>query len=410
MHERQGSYWHLLPQASQARKAIWEAVNPHTGRRRIDEAFPHALRETTRENEMFIRFKNGSTWQVVGSDNFNSLVGSPPVGLVLSEYALSNPSAWSYLRPILLENGGWALFIYTPRGKNHGHALLQSAKSSPGWFWEVSKVSSTQAISAADLIAEEREMIRENGMEHGRALFLQEWECSFEAAIMGAYYGLDMMRAQEEGRIRSVPYNPNLPTYTAWDLGYRDDTAIWFYQVIKGEVHVIDYEARSGLGVEQLCEVVTSKPYHYAKHWLPHDAKAKTLAAGGKAIVEQMAEFLEFRNLAIVPDLSVQDGIQAVRKMLAHCWFDETACEQGLECLRQYQREYDDGKKAFRESPRHDWTSHGADAFRMLAIAWKNEPKIPVANPYRPLLIGAGNQSTLNDAWAAHRPQQRTRI
>ena len=407
---RVGAYWHLLPQAAQARKAIWEAVNPHTGLRRIDEAFPRELRETTLNNEMFIRFLNGSTWQVVGSDNFNSLVGSPPIGLVLSEYALSNPSAWSYLRPILLENGGWALFIYTPRGKNHGHALLKSAEASPGWYHEVAGVSQTQAIPLEALAEEQAEMIRENGLEHGKALFMQEWECSFEAAILGAFYGLDMMRAQEEGRIGSVPFQPPLQTYTAWDLGWRDDTAIWFYQLIRGEVHVIDYEARSGANIAELAALVRSKPYHYGKHFLPHDARAKTLASGGKSIVEQLADHLGVENLQIVPDLSVQDGIQAVRMMMPNCWFDAANCEHGLEALRQYQREYDDDKKAFRQSPRHDWTSHGADAFRYLAVAWKNEPKVVLPQPGRPLIVGPGNQSTLNDAWAAHRVASNRRL
>jgi hypothetical protein len=139
-HDRVASYWHLLPQASQARKAIWDAINPHTGKRRIDEAFPQALRKRTREQDMFIEFKSGSTWQVLGSDNFNSLVGSPPAGIVMSEWALCNPAAWAYLKPILDENGGWAIFITTPRGKNHAHAMYQMAKANPKWFAEVSNV------------------------------------------------------------------------------------------------------------------------------------------------------------------------------------------------------------------------------------------------------------------------------
>jgi hypothetical protein len=409
-HLKVGTYWHMLPEASQARKAIWNAINPHTGMRRIDEAFPVELRETTLNNEMFIRFKNGSTWQVVGSDNFNSLVGSPPVGVVFSEYSIANPRSWGILRPILLENGGWALFIYTPRGKNHGHALLQSAKEGERWFSEVSPVSKTKAIPAEALAEELREMIRENGEEFGRSLYMQEWECSFEAAILGAFYGLDMVRAQETGRIGSVPYQPQLPTYTAWDLGYRDDTAIWFYQMVRGEVHVIDFEARSGLNIADLAKIVIDKPYHYAKHYLPHDARAKTLSSGGKSIIEQLAEHLGLANLTVVPEIGLQNGIQAVRMMLPNVWFDDANCADGLEALRQYQREYDDDKRAFRESPRHDWTSHPADAFRMLAVAWGNEPKPIKVDPSRPLIVGGLNQATMNDMWAGMQAKARSRI
>lgn len=417
MHERKGTYWHLLPQASQARKAIWDAINPHTGMRRIDEAFPHELRETTLNNEMFIRFKNGSTWQVVGSDNFNSLVGSPPIGLVLSEYALSNPSAWSYLRPILLENGGWALFIYTPRGKNHGHSLVQSAKASAGWFWEVAGVSQTHAISP-ELLAEERaEMVRENGEDMGEALFAQEWECSFDAAILGAFYGLAMMRLEQRGGVRRVPYQPELPTYTAWDLGRTDDTAVWWYQMVRGEIHVLDYYSAAGEDPESISKVVIErepldmpgKQYHYGKHYLPHDARAKTFASS-KSALEQLGTHLGLSNLAIVPSLSVQDGIQAVRMMLPRCYFDATKCDVGIEALKQYQREYDDDKKTFRQTPLHNWASHGADAFRMLAIAAGHEPKVIKPDPSKPLIVGLGNKSTLADAWAGYSPPKANRI
>lgn len=430
LHQRVGAFWHMLPQASQARKAIWEAVNPHTGKRRIDEAFPHELRETTLNNEMFIRFKNGSTWQVVGSDNYNALVGTPPVGLVFSEYALANPSAWSYLRPILLENGGWALFIYTPRGENHGFDLLESAKSSPGWHWEISKASETQAIPAEALEEERREMIRENGEDVGEALFAQEWECSFSAAVLGAFYGISMMRVAEQGRIRLVPFQPQLPVYTAWDIGRTDDTSIWWYQMVRGEVHVIDFYTSAGEDPESISKVVIEreakveaggmivrgKRYHYGLHYLPHDARAKTFASGGKSAIEQLGVHLGLDKLRIVPSLSVQDGIQAVRKLLPRCHFDEENCatggrSSGLAALRQYQREYDDERKVFRATPLHNWASNPADAFRMLAIAAGNEPQpVKRADPGRPLLVGPGNQSTLNDMWAASRPRPRERV
>jgi hypothetical protein len=215
----------------------------------------------------------------------------------------------------------------------------------------------------------------------------QEFECSFEAAILGAYYGKELRQAEESGRVTEVEYDPTLPVYTAWDLGYHDDTAIWFYQVNQSEVHCIDYYAASGLSIDDYAKAVNDKGYRYARHWLPHDARAKTLASGGRSIIEQLVPQLGgVSKLAIVPSLSVQDGIQATRLMLPRVWFDKTNCGEAVEVLKQYQREWDDDKKAFREKPRHDFSSHCADAFRMLALSWqetkaeepKTLPKFPI--------------------------------
>ncbi|PXW28247.1 hypothetical protein [Paraburkholderia caballeronis] len=407
-HDRVATYWHMLPQASQARKAIWEAVNPNTGKRRIDEAFPEALRTTTRENEMFIKLKCGSTWQVVGSDNFNSLVGSPPAGLVMSEWALANPAAWGYLKPILDENGGWAMFITTPRGKNHAHAMYEMARANPAWFAEVSSVLKTGRFSIADLEQFRLEYISMFGEDQGNALYEQEYLCSFEAAILGAYYGREMAAAQQEGRIGAVPYDPMLPVFTAWDLGRTDDTSIWFYQVAWGQIRLIDHYRASGKDPLHYAEVIhgrrivvheygengkpvkwsfgESLPEHahriawrYATHWLPHDARPKTFAAARSAM-EQLADFgVKGR---IVPSLSLQDGIQAARATLKQCYFDEERCSFGIDSLKTYRREWDEDKKMFTDTPVHDWTSHAADAFRYLSLVWRNPPQeAPVEQP-----------------------------
>ena len=218
----------MLPEAAQARKAIWDAVNPHTGRRRIDEAFPPAIRESTRSDDMRLTFRNGSTWQLLGADNFNALVGAPPTGLVFSEYALTNPAAWDYLRPILAENHGDALFMFTPRGHNHAWKLYELARGNPNWFAELLTVEDTGAISA-DVIAEERM----SGMSDD--MIQQEYFCSFQAALPGAYYGKLLGEAEAQGRIGRVPWSPELQTHTAWDLGIGDSTAIWFCQVLGGQ-------------------------------------------------------------------------------------------------------------------------------------------------------------------------------
>lgn len=379
-HQRVGTYWHMLPEASQARKAIWEAVNPHTGKARIDEAFPRETRETTRGNEMFIKFRCGSTWQVVGSDNYNSLVGAPPVGLVLSEWALADPNAWAYLQPILEENGGWALFITTPRGRNHAATFYESCKAEPGWWVEKQTAEETGVFSQEQLDRIRREYIANYG-DDGEQRFLQEYFCSFDAGVVGAYYSREMQRAEDDKRLCSVPYDPSAPVYTAWDLGIGDSTAIWFLQVCGRELHLIDYIERSGVGLDAYARDIKERPYVYQDHILPHDAEARELGSG-KSRVETL-EGYGIKSV-IAPKLAVDDGIQAARSLIARCWFDETKCKRGIDALRQYRREWDDKLKIFKSRPLHDWASHGADAFRYLAIGLQERrgTQEPPQQPY----------------------------
>ena len=435
-HKRPATYWHCLPQYGQARKALWTAVNPHTGKRRIDEAFPLAVREKTLENEMFIQFKCGSTWQLIGSDRYDVTVGAGPAGIVYSEWALANPSAWAYHRPMLEENAGWAMFITTPRGKNHAHAMYERAQKTHGWFAEVSTVLDTKALTTeqlAEALAEYQDLY---GPDMGQAYFDQEYLCSFNAAIPGAFYGSEMNLLIKAGRVTTVQHQEGLPVYTAWDIGRTDDTSIWWYQVIGGEIHAIDFYSMPGadpneaasqilgrrvyinfvrdkLGVELgelLPELAHRRAYQYGKHYLPHDARAATFAAHGKTVIEQLAAVLGIANMAIVPSLSVQEGIQAARQALRRCWFDEARCENGVQALQQYRREWDDEKKVFRQTPLHDWSSNPADAFRMLAIAWRQEPDKPkIDNSPRVLLVGPENLVTMNDMWEMARQQSRSR-
>lgn len=390
-HVRVGTYWHMLPEAAQARKAIWEAVNPHTGLRRIDEAFPKELRANTRDQEMFIRFKNGSTWQVVGSDNFNSLVGSPPVGVVFSEFSIANPNSWGILRPILLENGGWAIFIYTPRGNNHGKRLLDSAKESPRWFWDKSPVSLTKAIPKEALDEELREMMRENGAAQGKALYMQEWECSFDAAIIGAYYVGEMDEAEEAGRITSVPYDPALPVTTYWDIGIDDATAVWFEQQCGAEIRMIKYQEWTQQPLTAIAAEVAAIPYVYAEHVFPHDIRAREMTTG-RTREEVMKTLL--RNVTVAPMQMVADGINAVRTIFPKMWFDRENCAQGLEALRNYRKRYDEKRRTFEEHPHHDWASHGADAMRQKGITHRD--RMVERNPQR--VRSSGRRAS---AWAA---------
>lgn len=367
-HERVGVYWHLLPQQNQARKAIWDAVNPHTGRRRIDDAFPKDLRETTREQDMMIRFKTGSTWQVIGSDNYDALVGTPPIGVVFSEWALSNPQAWSLIRPILLENGGWAMFITTPRGRNHAHRMFQMAEQSDDWFAERLTSDTTGVFTPEALATERAELISERGEGDGEAIFEQEYMTSWSAALPGAYYAKLIDKAEAEGRIGFVPYNPQKQVHTAWDLGRNDATVIWFAQDNGAGWDLVDYYANTSVGIDHYVKVVQDRGYIYGEHLLPHDAENEQLVSTTGSI-EDTVKSLGLTNVRVVPRTkSVANDINEVRQVIPVCRFDKDKCEKGLDALRSYRRVWDEKLKAYRDTPLHDWASDPADAFRTLAI------------------------------------------
>jgi len=368
-HERVGVYWHLLPQQNQARKAIWDAVNPHTGRRRIDDAFPRELRETTREQDMMIRFKTGSTWQVIGSDNYDALVGTPPIGVVFSEWALSNPQAWSLIRPILAENGGWAVFITTPRGRNHAYRMFNMAVDSPDWFAERLTADQTQVFAPEVLAQEKAELVSERGESDGEAIYDQEYMTSWSAALPGAYYARVIDKLERDGALTRVPYNPALTVHTAWDLGASDATVIWFVQRTPTGWAVIDYLANTSVGIDWYVREVQAKPYNYGEHLLPHDADDKRITLPEAASIADSARSMGLRNVRVVPrTLSVANDINEVRKVLPVCVFDAEKCAHGIDALRSYRRVWDENLKTYRDSPLHDWASHPADAFRTFAV------------------------------------------
>lgn len=402
--ERPATYWHMLPQASQARKAIWNAINPHTGKRRIDEAFPPEIRSNVNDNEMFIRFKNGSNWQVVGSDNYNSLVGSPPAGVVYSEWALANPACRAYLRPIMMENKGWQIFITTPRGKNHAYNTYIAGKKTDGVFAQILTVDNTGLFDYEQIDQERQAYIDDFGEDQGNALFEQEWYCSFEAAILGAYYAKELAAARNEGRIGNFPVDPNFPVQTAWDIGRTDDTSIWFYQSTFDGIRVVDFHSSSLKDIDFYVDLLRKKPYQIEWLILPHDAKAKRL--GMKRTVEEQLRFEEFK-VRTLPALSVQDGIQSARKTFQRCHFHEDTTEEGLNALSQYRREWDSDKKCFKNNPVHDWTSHPADAFRYLSMAWMEaKPKKDDKKPLK-----GHKQMTLEELWKLNsQGKQRQRI
>ncbi len=375
-HERVANYWHCLPQYEQARKAIWEAINPHTGQRRIDEAFPKEIRARTDNQSMTIEFKIGSIWKVVGSDNPDSLVGAPPAGITFSEWALGNPSAWAYLAPILAENNGWALFITTPRGRNHAKSMFDMAKGDGAWYAQQSTVQDTGAISLAAVEQQRREYHSIFGADAGDALIEQEYYCSFEAAILGAVWGKELAALERRGQITKVEPAPELPIHTVWDLGKGANMAIWVFQIHFDQVRVIDYISGFGVGIPSHVEELERRGYKGGTDWVPHDAKVKELGTE-RTRVETMISLK--RNPRLIPDHGIDDGINAARMTVPKCWFDAERCATGLEALRQYQYEWDDSRKTFKAIPKHDWTSHPADAFRYLAMAWRET--VPPAPP-----------------------------
>lgn len=394
--ERAGNYWHILPEYSQARKAIWDAVNPHTGKRRIDEAFPNEVRRFTREHEMMIGLHGGSTWQVVGSDNYNSLMGTTPAGMIFSEYAISNPAAWGYLSPILEENNGWAAFISTPRGNNHFKGMCTTAQREPGWHYSLLTNDDTGVFSAEQLQSKLRELCDIHPEAYARSLWMQEYFCSFDAAIPGSIWGDCIDRAQNEGRIVDFDIDPASPVFTGWDLGRTDDTAIWFYQFNGNRIDIIDHFASPLMDINNedepkkgLVQVLRAKAgalgYSFRRHWLPHDARPRTLAAGGKSILQQFKDaqkkYPDLGDFAIVKRLDRQEGIQAARATFPHVRIHATNCKTGVESLRHYHRTWDDDKKMYSDIPVHDWASHDSDAFRALALSWKfpKEPQAPDA-------------------------------
>ena len=316
------------------------------------------------ESELRADFPNGARLRLFGADNYDSMRGLYFDAVVLDEPADFPVSAWpTVIRPALSDRKGKATFIGTPKGKNDFWETYHNAQTDPNWFCAMHKASETHILDEEELAEALRTM--------GEDRYAQEFECSFEAAIQGAYYGTEMKRVTEEGRIMRVPYDRALGVITAWDLGVGDSTAIWFAQVVGSgaEFRIIDYYENSGVGLDHYARVLQDKGYIYDSHILPHDVQVKELGTG-KSRLETL-DALGIRPVEVAPKLMVDDGIQAVRSMLDKCYFDAERCDRGIEALRQYQRDFDEKGKTWRGRPKHDWTSHGADAMRYLAVGYR---------------------------------------
>lgn len=364
--QRTGLYWHLLPTYNQGRKIVWNGFT-RDGRKFVDY-FPPGLIKAKNDTDMRITMKTGSIYQVVGTDDPDRLVGTNPIGCVFSEYSLQDPRAWDIIRPILAENGGWALFIYTARGRNHGYDMLQMAKKNPKWFAEVLTVNDTKRPDGTPVISSEA-IQDERDAQMPEELIQQEFYCSFDAPITGSYYGKQMMAALKDGRITKVPWEPRLKVSTVWDIGMGDATSIIFYQRYGLETRLIDYYENSGEGLAHYVARLRDgerSDYVYGAHWGPHDLAVRELGTGVSRLQTARKLGIKFR---LVKKHSISDGIDAVRNLLPQCYIDENKCARLVEALRQYRKEWDEINKCWSTHPLHDWTSHPADAMRGLAMS-----------------------------------------
>lgn len=347
---------YIAPFYAQAKDVAWQYL------KRFAAPIPGVQ---TNESELRVDLPNGGRVRLYGADNYERMRGIYLDGVVLDEYGDMDPRAWAeVIRPALSDREGWADFIGTPKGRNHFCEMWERAQGDAEWFTQMLKASETKIVSEKELVDARKTMSEDQ--------FEQEYECSFQAAVQGAYYGREMTQAEKDKRIAAVPWEPKIPVHTAWDLGIGDSTAIWFCQQVGKEVRLIDYYESSGVGLDHYAKELKGKPYVYGEHILPHDADVKELGTGRSR--RETLESLGIRP-RIIPAQSVDDGINAARLMLPRCWFEAAKCQRGIEALRQYRRDYDEKLKNFKSRPLHDWTSHAADAFRYLAMGLREDKK-----------------------------------
>lgn len=357
-----GIYYYFFPHFSQGRKILWDGVDKD-GFRLLNHIPADLIDGNPNSTEMKIRLKNGSLIQIIGTNNIDSIVGTNPIGCVFSEYSLQDPVAWNLIRPILAENGGWAIFNFTPRGANHAKNLYDMACINPEWFCEKLTADDTNAISKEDIQ-------RERDAEMSEDFIQQEFYCSFTLGVEGSYYARYLEEARTEDRVGNVPWNKQSRVCTAWDLGYGDSCAIIFYQISGNEIHLIDYYENHGEGLPHYAGILKSKPYIYDTHFAPHDIDSHSFSSGMSA--KEVGADLGIRFITL-PTLKIriEDGIEALRGLFPRLWIDVTKCKQLIKCLENYRKEFDPRLEVYKDRPRHDKYSHGADAARYMAIAVK---------------------------------------
>ncbi len=355
---RIGVYYYVFPTYGQARKVLWDSITID-GRRFVD-FIPKELIKNINNSDMKITLLNGSLIQLIGSDTYDqSLVGTNPVGLVFSEYALQDPQAYQFVRPILAANEGWALFLSTPRGKNFLWEMLQIAQQNPDWYVSKLTVEDTHHITLHDIEKEKADGMSED-------MIRQEFYCDFSLGVEGAYYSKYIDKLRLNGQITTVPWESAFKVYTAWDLGVRDSTTIIFFQIIGVTIRIIDCYENSKHGLEHYIEVVDAKPYSYAKHIAPHDIKVREFGSGITRIEKARQLGVKF---TVADDISIIDGIEAVRSNFSKMWIDERNCSALVKALENYRQEFDSKRKIYKPHPLHNFASHFADCMRYLCVS-----------------------------------------
>jgi phage terminase large subunit len=368
---RVGTIWHMLPSLKQGRRVIWDGIDKY-GRRMIDQAFPPEMRSGINASDMQIRFTNGSIYQVVGSDNYDSLVGANPVGVIFSEWSIADPAAWDYIKPILIENGGWALFIYTPRGKNHGYKTYEAFKrmadgGNPKYHAQILTIEDTILPDGQPVVPMYAiEEAREEGWAEEK--IQQEFYCSWDAGLEGAFFTRELKIARDQGRIGDFPFDPAKLCQSTWDLGFRDRNAIGITQRHESGAPIfIDYLEGRNTSLDQWIKTVRELPYDYEEHWGPHDLAHHEYTHGRTRL--EVAQELGF-SFDVVEKIAVVEGIENLRRLIRVAYFNEPMVERLLECLGAYRREYDERQQLYKDKPVHDWSSHGTDMARYLATWW----------------------------------------
>lgn len=352
---------YVAPTYGQAKAVAWDYL----------KRFTREIATSAHESELRVTLKNGAVIRLFGAENYDALRGIYLDDVVLDEFADMSPEAWTVIRPTLSDRGGRALFIGTPKGRNEFWRKYDDATRDDAWFHLALRASETGILPPSELEDARRALTPEQ--------YAQEYECSFDAAVVGSYFGRLLDEAQQAGRICGVPYDPAALVETWWDLGVGDSTAIWFVQRAGPEVHIIDFHEMTGEGLPYYAKVLQQKPYVYKRHTAPHDIAVRELGSGRSRLEIAAGLGIEFE---VAPRLPVDDGINSVRMILPRCWFDAERCKAGLEALRQYRKDFDDKLKAFRDRPRHDWTSHAADAFRTGCVGWEDAmPALRVPSP-----------------------------
>ena len=350
---KNGRFAYLAPTYTQGKTIAWDYL------KEFSQPVPGTK---ANESELRVDFPNGSRVRIFGCDRPDALRGIYLDGVVLDEYAQMPANLFGeVVRPSLSDRKGYAIWIGTPQGKNAFYDLYRQADGRSEWFTAMYKASDTGILDKDELKDAQSIMTSDE--------YEQEYECSWQASIKGAYYAKWMNEADKEGRITSVPYDPALAVHTAWDLGVGDATAIWFFQAYGRELRIIDYYEASGEGLPYYAKILQERGYVYGDHYAPHDIAVRELGSGRSR--KEIALNLGIR-FQVVAKQSIDDGIEAVRSVLPRCYFDEKKARQGLDSLLHYHKEFDQKRGEFKNRPYHDWSSHASDAFRYLAVGFKD--------------------------------------